>query len=93
MIKYVDVVSAGLRFKSEGEARPITRVRYDGEECAVIGWSSEGACPAQQIVVEDSSAGTAVLITGGDLGVRLTPPSGDPIDEPYLLLSAEAVLD
>jgi hypothetical protein len=90
VVRYIDVESCGLRFKSEGEPRPVSRIRWEGEECTVSGLSSNGPCAVQQIVVEDSSAGTAVLITGGDLGVRIDPPG---IDEPYLLLAASAVLD
>jgi len=86
---------SGLRWKSEGEPRPVARVRHEGRWCRVEGWSSADGgspCGAQAIPVEDSSAGTALLIVGGDWGVRLTPLDGaPPFGEAYLLLSAEAV--
>jgi hypothetical protein len=90
VVRFIDVESCGLRFKSEGELRPVSRIRFEGAEHTVTGLSSAGPCPAQQIVVEDSSAGTAVLIIGGDLGVRLEPGT---LDEPYLLLSADSIIE
>ena len=81
--------SCGLRFKAEGEPRPITHLMYDNVWCAITGWSSNGGgspCPAFAIVVEDSSAGTSLLIYGGDWGLRLVPPHGKPFGEAYLLL-------
>lgn len=81
---------SGLRFKAEGASRPITRVRHEGRWCRVVGWSSANGgspCEALAILVEDSSAGTALLIAGGYWGVRLTPLDGlQPFGEPYLLL-------
>ena len=41
--------------------------------CAVTGWSSEGACPAYSAMVEESGEGSAVLVYGGDEGIRLKP--------------------
>ena len=41
--------------------------------CAVTGWSTEGACPAYSAMVEESGEGSAVLIYGGDEGIRLKP--------------------
>lgn len=41
--------------------------------CAVTGWSSDGACPAYAATVEDSGDGTALLVYGGDQGIRLKP--------------------
>ena len=84
----------GLRFRSEAAPQPVARVEYDGRPCAVVGWASAGggsACAAQSALVEDSSAGTALLIFGGDWGVRLTPlDGGAPFGEPYLLLDPTA---
>jgi hypothetical protein len=87
----------GLRFKSESAARPVSRVRVDGRDCSVVGWSSDGdgsPCPALAVEVEDSSAGTAILVHGGDWGIRLTPDDGsEPFGEPYLCLSRASILD
>lgn len=86
-----------LRFRAEGEPRPVSRLRFPsgpGEQlaCTVEGWSSAGGgtpCAAQAIQVEDSSAGVATLVWGGDWGLRLTPDDGsEPFGEPYLLLDA-----
>ena len=87
----------GQRFKSEGEARPVTRILYDGVACAVEGWSSAGGgtpCPAVVVPVEDSGGGVALLLHGGDWGLRLLPDGGGaPIGEAYLLLSDDAILE
>jgi hypothetical protein len=85
---------SGQRFKAEDEARPVSRVRWEGRWCRVSGWSSDGdgsPCAAQAITVEDSGSGTAVLIFGGDWGVRLQPEDGSPaFGEAYLLVDASA---
>jgi len=39
----------------------------------VTGWSLEGPCPAYAVIVEDSGEGRALLIYGGDDGIRLRP--------------------
>ena len=41
--------------------------------CAVTGWSTEGACPAYSAMVEESGEGSALLVYGGDEGIRLKP--------------------
>ena len=42
--------------------------------CDVTGWSSElGPCAAYAVLVEDSGEGVAMLIYGGDEGIRLKP--------------------
>src|SRR5207247_5769637 len=81
--RYVDVFidpnpntpdGCGQRFRAEDVARPVATVRWDDDVCDVVGWSSVGGgspCAAWAIVVEDSSAGTAVLVYGGDWGLRL----------------------
>ena len=45
--------------------------------CAVIGWSSQGACPAYSATVEESGEGSAVLVYGGDEGIRLNPSESE----------------
>ena len=65
--------------------------------CDVAGWSSAAdgtPCPARAVSVEDSGAGVATLVYGGDWGLRLLPRDGrEPFGEPYLLLDAEAILE
>src|SRR5262245_40838905 len=84
----------GQRFQTVSEPRPVRRIRYDagaGEivVCRVSGWSSaEGGvpCPAHAAQVEDSGAGVATLVYGGDWGIRLVPEGdGPPVGLPYLL--------
>lgn len=74
-------LSANLVFKNLSEPVRVARIRlYDGVSegmpFAVTGWSSEGGgrpCPAYAVRVEDSGSGGAVLVYGGDLGLRLRP--------------------
>ena len=56
--------------------RPVSRVvAADPEDndraCEVTGWSSQGPCPAYAVLVEDSGEGVAMLVYGGDEGIRL----------------------
>ena len=71
---------ADLRVFHEVEpARSVRCVRLErhpGEPVwyAVTGWMSEGRpCPALRQKVDDSGDGTAVLVHGGDAGLRLQP--------------------
>ncbi|SRR6266702_2744044 len=86
-----DCPGCALRWKAESPPRAVTSVRYDAAVCDVVGWSSAGGgsrCPATAVTVEDSGGGTATLVWGGDLGLRLRPRGGggETIAEPYLLL-------
>ena len=93
-------------YKNIGVPFPVSRVRIyegepDGQLCAITGWSShaEGsATPAYAVQIEDSSEGRAVLVYGGDWGVRLRPAGAEAlwsIDDPdqwgetHLVLSSE----
>ncbi len=64
--------------------------------CDVTGWSSDGGgtpCRARSVAVEDSGAGVATLVYGGDWGLRLTPRDGTaPFGEPYLLLADDSLI-
>jgi hypothetical protein len=85
-----------MRWKAESPTREVKTVRHTPEDgdavvCEVTGWSAGGACPALAVTVEDSGGGTAVLVWGGDRGVRLRAPDGRRYAEPYLLLSPEEV--
>ncbi|MFN7132484.1 MAG: hypothetical protein ACK4N5_10400 [Myxococcales bacterium] len=90
------------RFVPEDAPRPVRAVRYwsgpeEHVECDVQGWSSAGggsAVPAFGITVLDSGEGTAVVVYGGDWGVRLVPRDGRPaFGEPYLRIDAADVLE
>lgn len=89
-------------FDARENPQVVTRVvtiRRDGIEglCAVTGWSAAGPCPAYAASVWDSGDGVALLIYGGDEGIRLqNVESGSAWDvtddsqwgEPCLLLEA-----
>ena len=76
-------MSASQVYRNMGEPFFVRQVRiYEGEPepklCAVTGWSSNvGPIYAQAVRVEDSSAGTAFLVYGGDWGIRLRPAAAD----------------
>lgn len=90
------------RFTTSTPPRAVRGVQYwirvdRSTWCDVTGWSSQGGgspCPARAVTVEDSGAGSATLVYGGDWGLRLTPrDGGKPFGEPYLLLADESMLD
>ena len=61
-------------------ARAVTHVRLDPEGLGnpqwhtVAGWTMAGApCPALARKVDDSGEGVALLVSGGDAGLRLQP--------------------
>ena len=69
-------------YRNIGDPRRITQVRLfegepDGVLYAVTGWSEEGPVDAWAINVEDSSAGSAYLLYGGDWGLRLRPADSE----------------
>jgi len=91
-----------LRFKrvASGEARAIADVRYESEGGLLGRWQvvaaddAEGTVtrPAEAVLVEDSSDGSAWLIAGGAHGLVLThEASGVVVREAYLLVSARAL--
>jgi hypothetical protein len=105
--RYIDVVveeqegipeGCELRFHAVGEARPVRRIRYEpmtGPE-GEFEVTAAGGAPAMAAPVDDSSAGTSVLIYGDTRGVRLRRLDGAeeaPIAEPYLLMAPDAIVD
>ncbi len=88
----------GLPFRVAGVR--IFEDHPEGQPFAITGWSSaEGGSPvpAYAVHIEDSSAGAAYLIYGGDWGVRLRPAGSaapwslddpDQLGETHLVLSA-----
>jgi hypothetical protein len=95
-----------IRFKELSPPRRITHIKsYErnpqGEWCAVTGWCDDPdqpLCPAYSQRVEDSGAGLAFLVYGGNWGIRLKPESHthawnlhdpDQWGEGYLLLGEE----
>jgi len=105
--RYIDVVveehgdipeGCELRFHAVGESRPVTRVRYEpltGSE-GEFEVTAAGGAPALAVPVDDSSAGTSVLIYGDARGLRLRRldgAGGAPLAEPYLLMAPDAIVD
>ena len=65
-------------YSALGEPEPIVWVlapgpRGDTAAYEVTGWSAEGPCQAYAALVEDSGEGMALLVYGGDEGIRLRP--------------------
>jgi hypothetical protein len=104
--RYIDVVveeqegipdGCELRFHAVGESRPVKRVRYEpltGPE-AEYEVTAAGGQPALAAPVDDSGAGTSILIHGDARGVRLRrvgDEASEAIAEPYLLLADDAVV-
>jgi hypothetical protein len=104
--RYIDVVveeqegipdGCELRFHAVGESRPVKRILYepmsgpDGEYEV----TAAGGEPALAAPVDDSGAGTSILIYGDARGIRLRrvgAHAGESIAEPYLLLADDAIL-
>jgi hypothetical protein len=97
-------MSASQVFRSITAPFAVAFVRiYEGEPggqlCAITGWSSKGEgtpVDAYAVRIEDSSEGEAILIYGGDWGLRLRPADSDvgwsrdessQWGEPYLVLA------
>src|ERR1700690_327965 len=106
---YIDVVAeehpeipdgCELRFHAVGRARVVRRIRYEpavGPE-AEFEVMAAGGEAAHAAPVDDSGAGTSVLIFGDARGLRLRRATAggdraDPIPEPYLLLCRDAIID
>ena len=92
--------AAGARVPVRGVEAP--GPRGDVAQFDVIGWSSDGPCQAYAVPVDDSGEGRALLIYGGDDGVRLrlttsTAPwsiaDAGQWGEPCLLLDKDAQYD
>jgi hypothetical protein len=91
------------RFRATGDAWEVHHVAYEPEDgpqgtWSVHGASSDGsASTALAWPVDDSSAGTSILIVGGDHGLRLVSDGAsegaDTVAVPFLLLSRAAVVD
>ena len=78
-------------FNDAGAPRRIRQVRLErtpGEPawCDVTGWTTDGTpCPAFAQRVDDSGEGIALLVYGGDAGLRLRPAGQE---EPWQLEDA-----
>jgi hypothetical protein len=75
-------VAASQVWRNIGEPFAVAQVRvYEGEPggslCDVTGWSAAGPVAAYAVRVEDSSAGAAYVVYGGEWGIRLRPAGPD----------------
>jgi hypothetical protein len=89
-----------MRFKAVGSPRAVRRVRLDEGDGPAGEWTVESCGEsgdlgiAQAVTVEDSSAGSSVLIYGGARGLRLRPAAGGSVvAEPYLLVAERSVVE
>jgi hypothetical protein len=88
-----------MRFQTLQEPCPVHHVRYarggGPVTCHVESPQVDGSVRAAwAALVEDSGAGSATLIYGDELGLRLRPvDGGETVAESYLLLAHEAVID
>ena len=88
-----------LRFKAEDSPQEVHLVRTYADDdhpivCRVIGMSPAGPLPALRCTIEDSSSGTAVLVWGGEWGLRLTPvDGGETFGESHLRLAPDDILE
>ncbi len=87
------------RFRATGEPSVVHRVAWESEDGVAGTWAVRGAVadgsfiPALARPVDDSSAGTSILVVGGDHGLRLTSERGDEVAIAYLLLAPSSILD
>ena len=94
-------------FQTMEDPRPVSRVvTYgpDGSEglFEVVGWAEDGPVAAFATLVDDSGEGSALLLYGGDEGIRLRPEGStrdwaleEPSQwgEPFLLLAHDTLAD
>jgi hypothetical protein len=90
-----------MRFKLVEEPREVRLLRYEAAASSSAAvWrveSREGDGSigvARAAIVEDSGAGTCMLVFGGGRGLRLRPvDGGETLAEPYLLVSRECLVE
>ncbi|MCU0654940.1 MAG: hypothetical protein MUF64_06520 [Polyangiaceae bacterium] len=81
-----------LRFKVVSSPRPVTRAQMDGGY-GVTWWAIEApGAEARAALVEDSSDGEALLLFGGERGLRVTSDR-EARRVPYLLLARGSSLE
>ena len=105
--RYIDVVveeqegipdGCELRFHAVGESRPVKRVLYEplSGPAGEYEVTAAGGEPAVAAPVDDSGAGTSILIYGDARGIRLRRVGADDdpaIAESYLLLADDAIVE
>jgi hypothetical protein len=107
MTRFVDVLveehedlpdGCCLRFRAQSDPFEIGRVAWEAESGTAGLWQVEGRTKAGEKTaalayrVDDSSAGTSILVVGGSYGLRLTSlETSEVVAEAYLLVSPTAV--
>jgi hypothetical protein len=88
------------RFRAQDDGRVVESILWESDDGLRGRWRVEGrtadgrAIPAMAYAVDDSSAGTSILVVGGNHGLRLSfRDSEDVVAEAYLLLSRAALED
>ena len=87
------------RFRATGEPSVVRHVAWESEDGVAGTWTVRGAgadgssTAALARPVDDSSAGTSILVVGGDHGLRLTSAAGEEVAVAYLLLAPSAIID
>ena len=90
-------------FQTMKDPRPVSRVKTYGSDGSegmfeVVGWSADGPASAFAALVDDSGEGSALLVYGGEEGIRLRPEGStlawslnEPSQwgEPFLLLARD----
>jgi len=71
-------------FNATGPARPLRAIHLDVDDtwtwCAVTGWEDGHPVPAQLTPIEESGDGPALLVSGGNQGLRLARLAGPDAD-------------
>lgn len=88
-----------MRFRAQESGVKIERVVWESEDGTGGVWHVEGrgadgeSVPALAYAVDDSSAGTSILVVGGRFGLRLRSiDTAEEAAEPYLLVSRGAIV-
>src|SRR5690606_26126678 len=67
-------------FNATGADRPVTAIHLDVDDvwvwCAVTGWNDGAPMPAVLTPIEESGDGPALLVSGGNQGLRLARLAG-----------------
>ena len=94
-------------FSAVGQPAPVIRAEVPDRRGVtslheITGWSVNGPCQAYAVEVEDSGEGRALLLYGGDNGIRLKPAEAseewslDSVEqwgEPCLLLDMDTTFE
>jgi hypothetical protein len=81
-------------FAEQGQGLPIERIHLWRTDrwcwCAICGWSAAGPVAARILPIEDSGDGPALLVVGGEHGLRLTELTDESAPQPAWQLDSPA---